>query len=139
MKSLLCTLLLLAGSAALSQQQSPPTTPPFTPDQQSHRNLPPDQQGRPDDQSPQKQIPPDTKAPAHDQMSSTDIQNQIQAAFDKEPTLDKTQLQTTVDDDSLTVSGTVENESQHQMALQIAQSYAAGRKVVDKVEVRKKA
>ncbi len=149
MKGILCTLLLFAASAAFCQA---PSTPPFTPNQQKSGNqippgqtpgqLPPDQQTKPD------QMPPDTKAPAptqHNdsaaaaQMSSPDVQKQLQSDFDNNPVLGANQLKAVVDDDSVVLSGTVNDEKQHQMALQITQSYAAGRKVVDKIVIRNKA
>lgn len=152
MKGVLCTLLLLGASAAFSQQQSAPSTPPFTPDQQKSGNqLPPDQtpgQLSPDQRTSPDRMPPDTKAPAPtqdsktaapDQMSSPDIEKQLQKAFDKDPSLPNSQLKAVVDDESVVVSGTVENERQHQMAIQIAQSYAGARKVVDKIMIKEKA
>lgn len=149
MKGILCTLLLFAASAAFSQA---PSTPPFTQDQQKSGNqVPPDQtpgQVPPDQQVKPDQMPPDSKAPAPTpdsknantaQMSSPDIQKQLQAAYDQNPVLGSNQLKAVVDDDSVVLSGTVADEKQHQMALQIAQSYAASRKIVDKVVVKDKA
>jgi osmotically-inducible protein OsmY len=134
MKSVLCTLLLFVASIAFSQQQPSPATPPFNPNPGQTGNSAP-----PNEQSPAEQLPPDTKAPAHDQMASPDLEKELQKALNNDPSLERTSLKAIVDDDSVVVSGTVETEKQHQMALEIAQSYAGQRKVVDKIVVKNKA
>jgi len=132
MKNLLSTLLLFVATVAFAQQQTP-GTPPFNPNAQPNPNSAP-----PNQQSPAEQIPPDTKAPAHSQTASSDVEMQLQAAFDHEPVLKGTDLKATADDDSIAVSGTVENEQQHKIALQLVQDKAGDRKIVDKIVVRKK-
>src|SRR5947208_17048586 len=127
MKNLLCTLLLLISSIALCQQQTPGApgaggTPPFNPNPQPNGNNAP-----PNEQSPAEQIPPDTKAPAH--VSNSDIERQLQSAFDQEPVLTGTHLKATADDDAVTISGTVENEQQHKIALEMTQGKAGDRKI----------
>ena len=130
MKSVVCTLLLFVATVALGQQQPVPGTPPFNPNPQSRGNNAP-----PNEQSPAEQMPPDTKAPAH--VSNSDIERQLQNAFDQEPVLTGTHLKATADDDAVTISGTVENEQQHKIALEMTQGKAGERKIVDKIVVRK--
>ncbi|PYP82649.1 MAG: hypothetical protein DMG65_25760 [Candidatus Angelobacter sp. Gp1-AA117] len=132
MKNLLSTLLLLVATIVFAQQQTP-GTPPFNPNSQPNPNSAP-----PNQQSPAEQMPPDTRAPAHNQTASPDIEKELQAAFDHEPVLKGTDLKATADDDSVVVSGTVENEQQHKIALQLVQGKAGDRKIVDKIVVRKK-
>lgn len=131
MKNLLSTLLLFIATIAFAQQT--PGTPPFNPNSQPNPNNAP-----PNQQSPAEQMPPDTKAPAHTQTASPDIEKELQSAFDHEPVLKGTDLKATADDDSVMVSGTVENEQQHKIALQLVQGKAGDRKIVDKIVVRKK-
>ena len=135
MKSVVCTLLLFIATIVLGQQQTPgaPSTPPFNPNPQPNGNNAP-----PNEQSPAEQIPPDTKAPAHSHADSSDIQRQLQAAFDQEPVLSGTHLKATADDDAVVVSGTVENERQRRIALQLVQGKAGDRRIVDKIVVKKK-
>ena len=132
MRNLLATLLLFITAMALAQQS--PGTPPFNPNSQPNPNSAP-----PNEQSPAEQMPPDTKAPAHTQTASADIEKQLQSAFNQEPVLKGTDLKATADDDSVVVSGTVENEQQHKIALQLVQGKAGDRKIVDNVVVKKKA
>ena len=92
MKSVVCTLLLFVVTIVLGQQPVP-STPPFNPNPQSRGNNAP-----PNEQSPAEQMPPDTKAPAH--VSNSDIERQLQSAFDQEPVLTGTHLKATADDDA---------------------------------------
>jgi len=43
------------------------------------------------------------------------------------------------DDESVMLTGTVNTEKQHGLALRIAQSYAGQRKIVDKIQIREQA
>ena len=132
MKNLLSILLLFFAAIAFGQQQTP-GTPPFNPNSQPNPNNAP-----PNEQSPAEKMPPDTKAPAHAQAASSDIEKELQSAFDQEPVLKGTNLKATADDDSIMVSGTVESEQQHKIALQLVQGKAGDRKIVDNIVVKKK-
>ena len=113
MKLLLLALLILVTPRALSQQQHlPPPNPPV------------------------QQLPPDTKAPA--QMSSMEIEKQIQKAFDQDASLVNSKLKVSVDDMNITLTGSVENQKQHDLALQLAQAYAGKRKIVDNITIHEK-
>jgi osmotically-inducible protein OsmY len=81
------------------------------------------------------QMPPDTKAPPSEQLSAADSQDQIQNKLDSEPALNNNDLKATVDDASVALDGTVQNEQQHALALRIAQSYAGERRIVDNIEI----
>ena len=127
MKRLICAGLLLFAASALAQQQSippynsPPTTTPPT---------------FPSDQRPGERMPPDTKAPAPSEPSNAEIQQQVQHKLETEPLLEDMQLKATVTDAGIMLTGTVNNEQQHKLALRVAESYAGERQVIDKIKVR---
>jgi hypothetical protein len=125
MKRTMCACLLLAAASLIAQQgPSPPYgTPPTSPDQ------------RPEAAPPQ-QMPPDTQAPAPRPLSSAEVQDQIQKQLDGDPALDGTAVKASVDESTVVLSGTVETERQHALALRIADSYAGGRRIRDKITVR---
>jgi hypothetical protein len=125
---MLIALLLLSTPFALGwqqpqsqtpQTQNPPyTTPPTLPDNR-----------------PQTQQPPETQAPA---AASSDIQDQIQRSISKDPGLADAQVNTSVDEQTITLTGTVQDETQHQKVLQLVQPYAGQRKIEDKLVVKQK-
>jgi hypothetical protein len=119
---LLCGLTLLA-TLSFSQQQSqpPPAMPPYT----TPPTFPESQQ-----------MPPDQKAPPPVALSSGRVEHEIQRHFRSEPELANSDLTVKADDTSVVLTGTVESDVQHALALRIAQSYAGDRKVVDKIQVR---
>lgn len=129
MKTMLLAVALLLTSFALAQKPgSPPySTPPTFP------------QGQERGQAPTRPThPPDTKAPAPGELSNPEIQDQMQKKMSTEPSLANSNLAAGVDDKTVVLSGTVDNERQHEVALRIAQSYAGDRQIVDKIEVRRK-
>ena len=122
MKRILCGALLLFAALVFAQQQNPP---PY--------NTPPTLPG---DRNPSQRFPPDTKAPPPQDLSPLEIQDQIQKKLDTEPALSSVTVKATVDDRSVVLTGTVDDERQHDLALRVAESYAGGREIVDKIEVR---
>ena len=84
---------------------------------------------------------PDTNEPnakpVHDQKSSQDVTDKLKKAFDsKNAAYAESNIQPAVDDQNVTLNGTVKNEMQHEMALQLARAYAGNRKIVDRLSVR---
>lgn len=124
MKRMLCGLALALVASAFAQQQPPTNPPPHT--------TPPT---FPEGQAPPQQMPPDMKAPPPQTLSTTEIQQQIQDKLNSEPALANTHVGVKTDDMSVTLTGTVETEEQHDLALRIAQSYAGDRKIVDKIKL----
>jgi BON domain len=134
-------LMLIAAMLVFSlglpaQQQAPPTpdqqqvpgqTPPtFPPDQDpGARPVPPD-------------MPPDTDAAPGRELSSGEIQDQIQSKLNSEPGLENDRIRVSVSDSEVTVTGSVDDEADRDLALRIAESYAGERKLVDKLELRGK-
>jgi osmotically-inducible protein OsmY len=88
------------------------------------------------DQAPRQEMPPDTKAPPPQGLSTAQIEQHIQDMLNSEPALADTNLAVKADDQSVTLTGIVGTETQHDVALRIAQSYAGGRKIVDQIKVR---
>lgn len=132
MKRTLGVAVLGFAALAFAQQQQqtqPPASPPET--------TPPT---FPRDQVPPEQMPPDRQATPDDQergaeLSTPEVQQQIQDGFNSEPTLADKKISVRTDDNSVVVSGTVESEAQHDLALRIVESYAGNRKVVDRINV----
>lgn len=125
MKRVLYGLALAFAVFAFAQQQPPTNPPPYT--------TPPT---FPQGQAPRQEMPPDTEAPPPRALSTAQIGQQIQEMLNSEPALADTSLAVKADDQSVTLTGTVTTEAQHDLALRIAQSYAGDRKIVDKIKVR---
>jgi BON domain len=125
MKRVLCGLVLACAVSAFGQQQPPTNTPPIT--------SPPT---FPEDQAPRQQMPPDTKAPPPHGLSTAQIEQHIQGMLNSEPALADANPAVKANDQSVTLTGTVATEAQHDLALRIAQSYAGDRRIVDKINVR---
>jgi BON domain len=121
--SLLYVPVLLLATLGFSQQQAqpPPASPPYT--------TPPTFPEEP-------QMPPDQKAPPPQVLSTTQVEQQIQRHFNAEPALANTNLGIKANESLVVLSGTVDSDMQHELALRIAQSYAGNRKIVDKINVR---
>jgi hypothetical protein len=102
-------------------------TPPYFPSDAA-KSGPQDRKDKPD-------MPPDTKAPPHEKLSTAEVQQQVQNKLDGEPMLKGLSLTATADDTSVTVSGTVDNAEQRNLAMRIAKSYAGERELVDKITI----
>jgi hypothetical protein len=119
-----CALVLLATPLIAAQQppQNPPyTTPPTLPDNRPDSRQPPE---LPDQHSQQA-------------MTSSDIEQQLEQSISEDATLKDADIRTKVDDESITLTGTVQSESEHSKVLATVQPYAGRRKVVDKLVVKK--
>jgi osmotically-inducible protein OsmY len=114
---LFCTLLLLTATLAFAQQQ------------------PSGQQNPPSGAPPQTQQPA-APAPQERAMSNSDIQSQVQSTLGNDPSLSGAQVQASVDDTSITLTGTVQSQAQKDRILALVAPYQAQRKVVDKVTVK---
>ncbi len=128
MKLLSLGAFLLIAASLMAQQGLPPYNPP-------PYSTPPTFPGQ---QNPSQPMPPDTKAAPPEAPPSADTQTQIQKKLTTEPLLANTSVEATVDDKSVVLSGAVENEQQHDLALRIAQSYAGDRRIVDKIHIQSK-
>ena len=81
-------------------------------------------------------MPPDTQAPPPQTMSTERVEQQITQHLSSEPALASTNIDAKADENSVVLTGSVDTETQHDLAVRIAQSYAGDRKVVDKIKVR---
>jgi osmotically-inducible protein OsmY len=61
---------------------------------------------------------------------------EIQEKLKTEPALAGADVNVKADDTSVVLSGTVNSDRQHELALRIANSYAGKRRVVDKIQIR---
>ena len=68
-------------------------------------------------------------------ITNGDIQYQIESNFAASASLNNTKLYATVNDDSVTVTGCVDSQDQHDDALRLANSYAGDRTVVDQISI----
>jgi len=129
MKRIVFSSVLLLASIGVAQQQGQPppaTSPPY----QTPPTFP---EGR---QTPRAQMPPDTQAPPPQTMSTERVEQQITQRLSSEPELFKSNIDAKVDENSVVLTGSVDTETQHNLAVHIAQSYAGDRKIVDKIKVK---
>jgi len=128
MKRMLWGLALAFVTSAFAQHQSPTNPPPYT--------TPPTFPGG----RTQQQMPPDTKAPPPSEtLSTAQVQRQIQEKLSAEPALANMNVGVKTTDKSVTLTGSVDTERQHDLAFRIAQSYAGDRKIVDKLKIQGRA
>jgi len=122
MRRIFCGLALVFAASAFAQSTYPPpyTTPPTFPT----------------GQIPREQMPPDTKAPPPQRLSNAQVEQRIQDKIKSEPVLANTNVGVKTNDRSVTLTGAVETEGQHDLALRIAQLYAGNRKIGDKIKIR---
>jgi osmotically-inducible protein OsmY len=81
-------------------------------------------------------MPPDTKAPPAETMSSEKVEEQILNQLRAEPMLSGTNVDASVDNNSVVLTGSVETMTQHDLAVHIADANAGDRKIVDKIKIR---
>jgi osmotically-inducible protein OsmY len=68
--------------------------------------------------------------------ANDEIQSNLQSALDDDPILSGANLEAEVDDEVITLTGTVESYRQHQRVLELVSSYSSTRDIVDKVTVQ---
>jgi BON domain len=115
---LLCILML--GTSVIGQQQPHNQDPPVLNAQVSPENSA---------QADQSDRPLQGKA-----AGNARIQSNLQSAFDDDPVLSA--LTANVDDERITLTGTVQSYLQHQRVVQLVSPYSNYREIVDKVTVR---
>ena len=113
-QSYILALLALAGAFAVAQNM---------PQQENPQRMPPTQQQPASDQ---KKMPAATTA---------DLQNDIQTALQKEPTLATANINVQVTDKNVELSGTVPNRDAKDKAEQIAKAHAGGLAVKNHLKV----
>jgi osmotically-inducible protein OsmY len=124
MKPIIAVLSLSAAMACAQQpatpgQNPPPSPPPTTVPESS------------------QQPTPTPQAPRQDKASvNSQIQDNIRSALSGDPVLSGTDVQASVDDVNITLTGFVESQGQFQRVLQLVSPYGNYRQVVNKVEIR---
>jgi len=118
---LLCILMLL-GASVMGQQQP-----------QNLDSMAPNGQVSPQNaaQTDQSQKPLQNKGAGNQR-----IQSNLQSAFDDDPVLSGADLTANVDDETITLTGTVQSYLQQQRVVQLASPYSNYREIVDRVTVR---
>jgi osmotically-inducible protein OsmY len=81
-------------------------------------------------------MPPDTPAPPAQTMPSQRVEGQILDQLKAEPTLSGTNIDARVDNDSVVLTGSVDTLAQRDLAVQVAQSNAGNRRIVDHIKVK---
>jgi osmotically-inducible protein OsmY len=110
-------------SVPLIGQQQPQNANPMVPNAQiSPENIA---------QADQAEQPLQDKAAGNER-----IQSNLQSAFDDDPTLNGAEVAANVDDENITLTGTVQSYLQHQRVLQLVSPYYSYRMIVDKVSVQ---
>jgi len=70
-------------------------------------------------------------------MSTKDVAEKLQKDLDnKNAAYAGSKIQAVVDDQSITLSGTVTSQSQHEMAMQLAKAYAGDRRITDRLVIQ---
>jgi osmotically-inducible protein OsmY len=122
MRHIVFCLTLLLASLGFAQQQLPSTSPrPTLPEGQ---------------QTPREQLPPDMQAPTPETTSAEQVELQIMEHLSSDPTLAHTTAAAKVDEDSVVLTGSVDTETEHDVAVRIARSYAGDRRIVDEIKIR---
>jgi osmotically-inducible protein OsmY len=118
---LLCILLLL-GTSVMGQQQPQNLDARAPSGQVSPENAA---------QTDQEQQPLQNKGAGNER-----IQSNLQSAFDDDPVLSGADLTANVDDERITLTGTVQSYLQHERVVQLVSPYSNYREIVDKVTVQ---
>jgi BON domain len=114
-------MLLLSAVLGFSQQPPPGQAPPATSTSADNNPSSPPQDA-PQDQS---------KADANQR-----IQSSLQDLLGDDPILDGVDVQASVNDESIILTGTVDSYAQHQRVLQLAAQYGRWRKIDDKIKMK---
>ena len=81
----------------------------------------------------------ESPTPAHPQDKSEAnslMESNLRSAFSGDPSLSGADIQTSVDDVSITLTGSVQSEGQHRRALALTAQFATYRKIVDKITIK---
>lgn len=87
-------------------------------------------------QSQAQQSPTPTPNPQDKAQVNSNIESNLQSAFSSDPLLSGADIQASVNDVAITLTGSAQSEGQHQRALAFASEYGRYRKIVDKIAVK---
>ena len=75
--------------------------------------------------------------PDHHQMSTKDVSDRLQKDLDsKNAPYAGSSIRAVVDDQTITLNGSVTSQSQHEMAMQLAKAYAGNRQIKDRLVIQ---
>jgi hypothetical protein len=114
-----CAILLLLSTLVMAQQPPNAAPNPSDPNASQQPAQPPPAQANPQD-----------KAGVNSQM-----QSDISSALSSDPSLSGAQVQSSVDDVNITLTGSVQSKAQMDRVLALVSPYARYRNVVNKVAV----
>lgn len=77
-----------------------------------------------------------TPAPQTDSSANQRIQDSVDDLLNSDLVLNGADVDVTVDDRSITLTGTVENHAQHQRVLELVAQYGRWRNIVDKIQLK---
>lgn len=85
----------------------------------------------------QQPAPPQpTTHPQDKSENNSKIRSHINDVLRSDPSISGADVQTNVDDQNITLTGTVQSEGQHQRVLQLVEHYSRWRQIVDKISVK---
>lgn len=124
-----CTVaLMLAGFAVAAEYRQPPATSPV------HEIPSP----LSEEQTPGRQTLPDHETQPSEELSTPEVQQLIKDGLRSEPALANASLSVKADDNSVWLTGTVDDEKRHDLALRIAESYSGERQIIDRIKVTRR-
>jgi osmotically-inducible protein OsmY len=122
MNRILLGILMLMGTSVIGQQQPLNQEPPVLNARVSPENS--------------TQVDQSNRTLQDKAAGNARIQSNLQSAFDDDPVLSGTDLTANVDDERITLTGTVQSYLQHQRVVQLVSPYSNYREIVDKVTVQ---
>ncbi|HEY7402252.1 MAG TPA: BON domain-containing protein [Candidatus Angelobacter sp.] len=75
-------------------------------------------------------------APQSDSSANRRIHDSIADLLSSDPVLSDADVEVAVDDRNITLTGHVQNQSQHQRVLELTAQYSRWRKIVDKIQMK---
>ena len=90
----------------------------------------------PDGNTPQTQPTPAAVSPQSHSEANGRIQRSVTDLLSGDPILNGADIEVTVDDNDITLTGEVDNYAQHQRVLALLEQYTRWRRVVDKLKIQ---
>ena len=124
---LLAVVFFVSGSPQSQDLQS--TNPPSSnPNGTQHQNPTGTQQ--------HGSLTASTPAPQTDSSANNRIQDSLDDLLNSDLVLNGADVEVTVDDRNITLTGTVESQAQHQRVMELVAQYTRWRQVVDKIQMK---
>jgi BON domain len=124
-----CTVALMLAGFAVAAEQSQPSA--MSPAHEISSALS-------QEQTTSQQTPPYHETQPPEELSTPEVQQLIKGGLRSEPALANASVSVKVDDNSVWLAGTVDDEKRHDLALRIAESYSGKRQIVDRIKVTRR-